>query len=272
MDFDMVDFSGDALFGDTLQQETPVTSDQNDAKNNTTKRTKSLKLIKNKRNKTEGAETCTTVSKKVSFPFDESPILMRFLFTPIPQQPKMNAIESFPGDVITCINSANFPALATLLNLYLDENCEISISYTNQKLSSHNFVAFSELLNEVHPDRIMSGQKMSIDGNEITTLSSVKFTDCKPLYNAVAKTVKDPTLSSFFPASRAEILKRKINTSSRPEAMRQRLETLLESDSDLVIYGSIRMVLVTDKLTHKGVNIHLECDFNSVHVADVNCY
>ena len=213
----------------------------------------------------ESVQTCAVFNRRDGFaPAHESPVLMKFLFSSIPKHPRMNTVNTFSNDLISCLNSSNFPGMAAVLNMHLNPDCEISISYTRQKLSMRNFIIYSELLNLVHPDRTLFGQTCEIQDNKIIIKAIIKFTDCKALYEAMAVTVRDPALSIFFPPCRYEILKRRMMVAYRPEPIKQQLETMLNTDNDLVIYGNVRIILTTDPMTHKGTSLHIDCDYNSV--------
>ena len=204
---------------------------------------------------------------------EKAPMLMRSLFAPsLSKYPRMESIKTFSDDFLYCVNSFNFSALQHLFTLHMDPNCEVSFSYTKQKLSWNKFLALNELIYSVHPDRILVPQNHKIEGNKISCETIVSFTDCLPVYNAIASTVKDPELLPFFPASRAEMLKRKMMVSYRPQTVQEQFQSLLESDDDLVIYGMLKFDLVTDPVTQKGVSLHIDADFHSVHAAEKNFY
>ena len=236
-------------------------------KSNGTQKQKSQKkttmIAKNRRD--------VAVSPKERPDHDEQSMLFRFLFSPSALHLN-NSIESFPTTMTAMLNSGDFNGLSGLVNRHLERHCDISFSYSQTKLSCPAFVQFFEYLNEVHPDRVMHLNKCELYGNRILSSTYLKFTDCKPLYEAVASMITDPLFSSYFPKSRADILKKKMRTDSRPEDERRQLEALLESDNDLVVYGCVQTVLTLDKSTNKGVGLQLLCDFTSAHVADFNCY
>lgn len=199
-----------------------------------------------------------------------SPLMFRFLFSPPPNRP--DTIASFPYNAANCLNSGDFDGLSKLVGTHMERGCDISVSYSPTKLNNNSFVRLFELLNEAHPDRIMSVQNLETFRNRIAANVYMKFTDCKPLYESVAKTIKDPTFADYFPPSRSEILKRRMRTALRPDAERQQLEALLESDSDIVVYGCVQLVLTVDETTSKAIGMQMLCDFNSAHVASHNCY
>ena len=214
-----------------------------------------------------------TALTEISSVDEKAPMLMRSLFAPsLSKYPRMESIETFSYDFLYCVNSSNFAALQYLFSLHMDPSCEVSFSYTKQKLSWNKFLVLNELIYSVHPDRILVAQKREVESNKISCETIVSFTDCLPVYNAIAGTVKDPELLPFFPASRAEMLKRKMMISYRPKAIQENFKSLLESDLDLVIYGMLKFELVTDPMTQKGVSLHIDTDFHSVHAVEKNYY
>jgi hypothetical protein len=198
------------------------------------------------------------------------PLTLRFLFCPPPNQP--DTIATFPHNVISCLNSGDFQRLSELVNAHLDYNCDISMSYSQTKLNGNAFVRLFELFNEIHPDRIMSVHNAHSFGNRVAAKMYLKFTDCKPLYEAVARMVKEPLFADYFPPSRAVMLRRRLKTALKPDGERERLEAMLESDSDIVVYGCIQMVLTLDEVTNKALGMQLLCDFNAAHIANANCF
>jgi hypothetical protein len=197
-------------------------------------------------------------------------MMIRFLFSPPPNKP--DVITSFPYHFARCLNSGDFPSLSNLVNKHLDSTCDISLSYSPTKLNNRNIVQLFELLNDTHPDRIMTVHKQEVFGRRIAADIYMKFTDCKPLYESVARMCKDPTFADYFPPSRADIMKRRMRTASRPEAERRKLEALLESDCDIVVYGCVQVVLTLDEGTNKAIGLQMLCDFNSAHIANHNCF
>lgn len=201
---------------------------------------------------------------------DLSSTMFRFLFSPPICKP--DTIAEFPFHTARCVNSGDFRGLSNLVNKHLHEGCDISMSYSRSKLNLRTFVKLFELLDEAHPDRIMSVQKLVAKRNQIEANVYMKFTDCKPLYESVARTIKDPAFVDYFPPSRAEILKRRMRTAQRPDQEREKLEGLLESDCDIVVYGCVQMILTIDDMAEKATEMKMICDLNFAHIANENCF
>lgn len=197
-------------------------------------------------------------------------MMVRFLFTPPPSKP--DTIIDFPHNVITYINGGDFAGLSELVNRHLHSRCDITVSYSSIKLNNRNFVQLFELLTEAHPDRIMSVYKSEFVGSQVVATVYMKFTNCKPLYEAVARTIKDPKMKDYFPLSRTDILKRRMRTSQRPAEERRQLEALMESDDDIVFYGCAQMILTLDDYMDKVVDLQMICELTSAHVANFNCF
>jgi len=125
---------------------------------------------------------------------------------------------------------------------------------------------FFEVLNIIHPDRILCLSDAVVEKNHITTSAVMKFTDCKVLFDCVSKNVNEPEIMSLF-NTRPDHLKRRLYLAGRSEEEQRQMVSLVESDSDLVVYGSIQIHVTFDETTNKVSGLYLSGGLTSAHPA-----
>lgn len=183
---------------------------------------------------------------------------------PFPSLP--DSVFYFPTAMVGCLNSGDNLGLADLLHFTMREECDLGIYCFNSRLSMRSFLKFFEVLNLIHPDRILCISDANVENNHVTTSAVMKFTDCKLLFDYVSKTVNEPEIMSMF-NTRADHLKRRLYLAGRSEEEQQEMVKLVESDSDLVIYGSIQVHVTFDEITNKVSGLYLSGGLTSAHPA-----
>lgn len=218
-------------------------------------------------------DTCTVVSLPAvdTRPYDEifEENFKRYLFPEIPQSVRCDTMAFFPTAFANCLNSGNNVGLSDLVRVHLDQQCDIRLMCHESRLSCYSFLKFFELMNEIHPDRIMHVSTTDIVDNQVTAAVYMKYTDCKLLYQAVARTVTDPSLLRVVPATRAQYLSTRMQIEGRPEEERNQLNKLVDSDFDLVVYGCVYVHMTVDAKTRKATGLKMSGDMHSAHVAQL---
>jgi len=184
-----------------------------------------------------------------------------------PQQSLPDSVFYFPNAMVNCLNSGNNLGLSDLMRASMDHQCALGIYCFNSMLSPKAFLKFFELLNMVHPDRILRVNSTNSVNNRITASAVMKFTDCRVLFNSVANAVNEPSLLSMF-YSRSDHLKRRLYIAEEEE--RQQMVQMVESDSDLVVYGCLQFHLTFDQYTNKITGLYLAGGLTSAHPASVD--
>eukprot|EP01032_Pedospumella_encystans_P028372 gene28372-32041_t len=94
----------------------------------------------------------------------------------------------------------------------------------------------------------------------------MKYTDCKALYPAVARTVTDPSLFRIVPATRGQLstLLQQENQSKE----QHKLTHLMDSDSDLVVYGWAYITVRFDDIVGKVTSFQMTATLTSAQVAE----
>jgi len=183
-----------------------------------------------------------------------------------PYETLPDSVYYFPAAMVGCLNSGDNIGLADLLHFTMKEECDLGIYCFNSRLSMRSFLKFFEILNLIHPDRILFLNGVNVEKNHITTSAVMKFTDCKLLFDYVSKTVNEPEIMSLF-NTRADHLKRRLYLTGRSDQEREDMVKLVESDSDLVIYGALQSHVTFDELTNKVSGLYLSGGLTSAHPA-----
>lgn len=177
----------------------------------------------------------------------------------------------FPVGLANCLNGANFSGLTELMDSYFFHNCKVQLAFSSEAnfscVGGAGLVNFFSLVNSFYPDRIMVVHTAVAADNKLTASFYYKFTDCKYLYDAVASRPIDPTYESLFPAVRGDSLKRKMRMEGSPRSTIAQMKNLVESDNDLVVYGSFHMQMAIQEVTEKIIGMTIIGNFSSAHVA-----
>ena len=177
-----------------------------------------------------------------------------------------DSIFYFTAAMVGCLNSGDNIGLADLLHFTMKDECDLGIYCFNSRLSMRSFLKFFEILNLIHPDRILCLNGAAVEKNHVTTSAVMKFTDCKLLFDYVSKTVNEPEIMSMF-NTRADHLKRRLFLTGRTDQEREDMVKLVESDNDLVIYGALQVHVTFDELTNKVSGLYLSGGLTSAHPA-----
>lgn len=177
----------------------------------------------------------------------------------------------FPVGLANCLNGANFAGLTELTNSYFFHKCKIQLAFSSEAnfscVGGAGLINFFALVNSFYPDRIMVVHTAVAADNKLTASFYYKFTDCKYLYDAVASSPIDPTYESLFPVVRGDSLKRKMRLEGSPRSTITQMKNLVESDKDLVVYGSFHMQMEIQEVTEKIVGMTIIGNFSSAHPA-----
>lgn len=182
---------------------------------------------------------------------------------------RCDRLADFPFAFTNYVNSGNNEGLADLVRSSVDSQCDIRILSSQGSLSCALFLKFFELINIIHADRIMCVNTSTVVDNQVSAVLFMKYTDCKALYQAVARTITDPSLFRIVPASRAQYIAARIQLENQSAEEQQKLINLVDSDFDLVVYGCVYVTLTVDRITRKAKLLQVAGNLTSAHVAEV---
>ncbi|OYW96004.1 MAG: hypothetical protein B7Z23_01795 [Pseudomonadales bacterium 32-61-5] len=179
----------------------------------------------------------------------------------------------FPVGLANCLNSANFTGLKELMNSYLFYKCSVNLGFSKDAFFSSaggdSLVSFFSLVNKFYPDRIMVVHTAVAANNKLNASFFFKFTDCKFLYDAIASEPMEPIFRALFPQTRSVSLKRKMRFDGQPPEAVEKMQSLVESNNDLVVYGSFHMQMEIQEITEKIIGLYIVGSFTSAHPAPV---
>lgn len=203
----------------------------------------------------------------------ENPMLRNpGLVTPRPQPSLQDPVVFFPSAMINCLNSGDNIGLVTLLRENMDHRCAFGLYCCSTQLSARAFLKFFELMNEIHPDRILTINSSNKVGDHITTSTSIKFTDKRMLFDAIARTADEPALMPLFYSDRANHLKRRLCLPNQPEDEKRHIAELAESEADLLVFGAIEFHAIINEVTNKVTGLYLTGGLTSAHYASAKSY
>lgn len=176
-----------------------------------------------------------------------SSVIMAF-----PAFDKCDSLIYFPSSFARHLNSADSKALAKLLSTHMHKECQINAIFgSRDKLCSKSLVTYTDIANEVEPDRIMCVHTTKVVENQIRAVIYMKQTDSQPLYNMMSHTLLGSGMdfSSIIRRSDRFNLYDKDTTLSS-EAIQQ-LMYHASLEEDLVLYLRCDFILTFDYVTKK---------------------
>lgn len=201
---------------------------------------------------------CRKVVKRRCSPHDQTkPILYVF-----PSFDRSDALLFLPSTFATYINTANFNAMAKLIQTNFDKKCKFDTPFGIESITS--LLDFHKLLNEVHPDSIFCVHSTKVVENQIRASIYAKFTASKAIYEAVSQTVKDPLFVPFFGVDRAVNLRNAIQMGNCSEEKTKKLSAVVSSDGHYVMYLHLECVFTCDHFTKKITRFDKYADFTSI--------
>lgn len=181
-----------------------------------------------------------------------------------PSFDKCDSLLYFPSSMSRHLNSGDFPSLTKLFNAHVRKSCDIDFACCTLKPQPNDLVRLFEYMDQLHPDSIMCCHATKVIENEIHASMYMKFTDCKAIYDSLSSTIKDPFFQSMFSEDRSTCLKEKMNLDARPEAERQLICAVVDSDKDFVVYLKINLVMTIDDMSKKAVAMKFTSELTSV--------
>jgi len=239
--------------------------------NHTVKRTRGSNPSSTRKRTKLAKETSTIVPADVICDENDKFFHQRFrtLLAPRPPRFLADSICSFPTALVNCLNSCDNNNLTNLMRGSLNDDCAIGIHCFASRVSLQAFLKFIDTLDIVHPDRVYNIHNTSVVNDRITASTTLKFTDCKMLYDLVSKTTTDPDLTTLF-SSRADHLKRRLCNYDQSETDREQMAQLVASDADLLVTGTLTFQISFDENTKKATGFYVAGGLNSAYPVPSN--
>lgn len=171
-----------------------------------------------------------------------------------PSFDRCDSLVYFPNSFARHLNSADSQSLARLLSSHMHKDCQINAIFgSRDRLCSKSLVTYTDIANEVEPDRLMCVHSTKVIENQIRSVIFMKQTDSQPLYNMMSHTLQGCGMdfSSIIRRSDRFHLYDK-DTSLSSEAIHE-LMYHASLEEDLVLYLRCEFILTFDDVTKKIV-------------------
>ena len=176
---------------------------------------------------------------------------------------KSDALLHFPSTFARLSNSGEGPLLGKLVKAYCTKNCKISLpnEVTISVAQFVDFLSFSDLL---FPDSMTFMHTTEIANNQIDALFYFKYTDTEDMHTHADAVVQDPFFKTIFVGPRSSVLGNMLSLDTRTEVVQHAVNTLVDLNSDLQIYGCLKWTITLDPVTKKFVSFNHLWSFTEV--------
>ena len=194
-----------------------------------------------------------------------------------PSFDKSDSLIFLPSTLSRHMNTGDMQAASKLLLSHLDKNCVISMVHQPADLSggmnAKLLVKMLELVGDIHPDSITCVHQTKVDGNCIKSSVYAKFTDSKLIRESVQRTIREPLLRTLIGQSRADGVKRLMNSDSvLSDDTQQQYLSLAATEQDILVYIHVDLALTVDDITKKINHFQVNVRTTSMHVvSDAVC-
>ena len=193
------------------------------------------------------------------------PILYAF-----PSFDKCDSLLYFPSTFTRHVNSSDFKSLSKLFCSYLDKNCNIDLLRFPIKPTVKNFTALCEITNQLYPDTTMCVHHTKVIGNQIHSTIYSKFTECRAIYKALERTIKNEMLTSIMNYVHPHTIKQRLYHEPIKPDFRHDVLKLIDTGNDLLIYMKCNLILTLDEFSKKIINFSLEYILTDVRAVENN--
>lgn len=176
----------------------------------------------------------------------------KYKFYAFPSFPVSDTMLFLPSAMAAYINSADSTSLTKLLLSHFDKECEVRINLLHDRvINTRRFIQFHDIMLDLHPDSIMCVHSTKVIGNELHAALYMKFTDCKVIYDSVARRVTDPTLQTLFGPGREKCFMHELTLNNASGDEKKEYAAFIHGESDFVVYVRLDMVLTIDESSRK---------------------
>lgn len=179
---------------------------------------------------------------------------------------RCDSLLFFPTSFARLLNTADTEGLVRLLSTHMHKECQINAIFgSRDRLCVKGLVTYTDIANEIEPDRIMCVHSTKVVENQIRSTVYMKQTDSQPLYNMMSNTLRGSGMdfSSIIRRSDRFSLYDKDSTLSSEAVQQLMYHASLEED--LVLYLRCEFVLTFDDVTKKVVAMDVVGRLTSAH-------
>jgi hypothetical protein len=174
-----------------------------------------------------------------------------------PDLDRCNSLLYFPATITRLMNSGDFKELEKMLNSRVANKSYFQFPGGDELKTTTEFVEKMKIKDSIHPDSMTCVRGTKVVGNQIIATAYFKFTDNLFIYNAVVPNLPNVLSDACvrMGGTRSERLLSEVQPSFANEEQRAHAVRLLDSDEDLVVYGTGTMTLTLDEFSKKIVTL-----------------
>jgi hypothetical protein len=190
-----------------------------------------------------------------------------------PSFDRCDSLLFFPTTLLRHSNTGDFDSIAKLFKTHVSKDCDAHLTQTPNKAAydAKFLLSLFERTGSQHPDGISVVHSTKVIENEIHATIYFKHTDNTFIFNSVGRNEKEPRFRKMFPQKRSErLLAHGFELDEALQARAGELDgkeammNILDSDVDLIVYGTSQLKLKFDERTNKIVEIVLTGRYNQV--------
>jgi hypothetical protein len=182
-----------------------------------------------------------------------------------PSFDKCDALLYFPSTMSRYLNSGDLDRLGVLFDTHLDKKCQV-IAPCDVAVDVGLCMKFFETESLWQADFVSCVHSTKVVEDEIISTVYFKFTDNQFIYNSVAGSVKEEAFKPVFCVDklRSERFEAALKLNYLSEQEQDRVRSVLNSDVDVEVYGSVVFKLKIDSSRNKIVQFTSELSPNKL--------
>jgi len=190
-----------------------------------------------------------------------------YILYAFPSFDKADALLYFPNTFSRHMNSGDVPSLTKLMLGHMDKQCEVSVSPDIPLLNGHSVLQLLCLINDLRPDLMMCVHSTKVVENQIYATAYSKVTDVPAVYDSVGHSITNPLFRMMFARQRRDRFRSVLQRAAerQPEEEVRKVESMVESGEDILLYSALDMVLTFDDVTKKIKHLQLHTQITSAH-------
>lgn len=194
----------------------------------------------------------------------------KYKFYAFPTYSPSDALLFLPTALASHLNSADVPSLTKLLMSHFDRECVVKLNLLQEAITTKRFIDFNHIMIDLHPDSIMCVHNTRVIDSQLCASIYAKFTDCKAIYDSVAKSVTDSLFRTVFGTQRGKsgLHERAIHDASCD--VKDELTALIDGDEDLSVYVRLDLVFTIDETSRKITELGMQGQVTSVKALAVH--
>ena len=176
---------------------------------------------------------------------------------------KSDSIVYFPSAMARLANSGDINAFAKLIKTHCRKDCFVTLRHIKE-LSLSTYLDLFTTTITLHADSVFCMDSTKVVDNQIRASIYYHFTDVPEMYDYAHTFVTDPLLKRIFVGNRAQMLRSRLPLQTLPEQEGEFLNTVLDSQDEICMFGIMDLILTFDDRTRKITNVQYYTRINSI--------